>query len=260
MDYHSVQRHRSMAPDDRRNAAYFEALRAVITPDSVVLDVGAGLGILGLMAAKLGARQVYLVEPSNVIEVASQIASKNGLAERVTTLRDKMEDVELDEPVDVILSVLTGNFLLQEDLLPVLFDARDRFLKPGGAMLPDCARMMVAPIEAPLLFGETVDQWSTPVHGIDLSTARCHAGRRRAVAGRACRARTARFPDGGRGIHGRYRFHHRGCIGAVPWPGGLVRHATGPELVIDPSEDHPPMHWATAYLPLDPPRHMEVGE
>ena len=51
-----------MALDEVRNRAYAQALRRVITPESVVLDLGAGLGTLGLLAAKLGARRVYLVE------------------------------------------------------------------------------------------------------------------------------------------------------------------------------------------------------
>src|SRR3990167_6681712 len=68
MSYSSLHRHASMVFDEVRNRAYLEAMRRVITPASIVLDVGAGVGVLGLLAAKLGARKVYCVEPSPVVD------------------------------------------------------------------------------------------------------------------------------------------------------------------------------------------------
>src|SRR5262245_24671006 len=127
-----------MALDVRRNAAYHEALARVVGPESVVLDLGAGTGIHGLMAARLGAKRVYLVEPEDIISVAGEIARANGLDRVVRCLQGRIEEIELPEPVDVIVSVLTGNCLLTEDLLPSLVDARNRMLKPGGCLIP-CA-------------------------------------------------------------------------------------------------------------------------
>ena len=68
MSYTQVTAHRHMVFDARRNAAYVRALEKLVTPDTVVLDLGAGLGVLGLYAARLGAKKVYLVEPEPVIE------------------------------------------------------------------------------------------------------------------------------------------------------------------------------------------------
>jgi len=51
MSYADVIGHRSMAFDETRNRAYEAAIQRVVTRDSVVLDLGAGLGIHGLMAA-----------------------------------------------------------------------------------------------------------------------------------------------------------------------------------------------------------------
>jgi predicted RNA methylase len=125
-----------MTLDARRNQAYFEALKQVITPDSIVLDLGAGLGIHGLLSARLGAKRVYLVEPEDIITVAKDIAKANGYHDRVVCLQGKIEEVDIPELVDAIVSVFTGNFLLQEDLLPSLFYARDRYLKPDGTLIP----------------------------------------------------------------------------------------------------------------------------
>ena len=114
-----------MALDGVRNRAYYDALREVIQPGSVVLDVGAGVGIMGLMAARLGARRVYLVDPEDILEVAREVVRDNGLTGVVECLRARIEDVRLPERADVIVSVLTGNFLVTEDLLETLFFARD---------------------------------------------------------------------------------------------------------------------------------------
>ena len=68
-----------MVFDRVRNGAYAAAIRRYVSPDSVVLDVGAGLGVLGLLAAAAGARKVYLVEPESVVKGALEIAKHNGL-------------------------------------------------------------------------------------------------------------------------------------------------------------------------------------
>ena len=64
-----------MVFDGTRNAAYARALKKVVTPDTTVMDLGAGLGILGLIAARLGAAKVYLVEPTVALEVARSVAA-----------------------------------------------------------------------------------------------------------------------------------------------------------------------------------------
>ncbi len=139
MSYLSVSSHRSMAFDAVRNEAYREALQQAIGPQTVVLDLGAGTGIHGLMAARLGAKRVYLVEPEDILEVAAEIAGMNGLSDTVRCLHARIEDSELPEPVDVIVSALTGNLLLSEDLLPSLFHATSRMPKPRSCPLPHAA-------------------------------------------------------------------------------------------------------------------------
>jgi predicted RNA methylase len=73
MSYLSVASHRRMALDARRNDAYYAALAGAIRSESVVLDLGAGTGVHGLMAARLGARRVYLVEPEDIIALAEEV-------------------------------------------------------------------------------------------------------------------------------------------------------------------------------------------
>ena len=158
MSYQDVVGHRGMVFDGTRNAAYTRALEKVITPDTTVMDLGAGLGILGLIAARLGAGKVYLVEPTVALEVARSVAAENRL-DAVECIRARAEALQLDTRVDVILSVFTGNFLLSEDLLPSLFYARDHYLAPGGRLIPDRGRMEVVPVVAPAYYEKHVQSW-----------------------------------------------------------------------------------------------------
>lgn len=158
MGYSRPTDHRGMLFDSKRNAAYYRALKQVVTPESTVMDLGAGLGVHGLMAAQLGAKRVVLVEPTSVVEIAREAAQSNGLAQ-VECARTRIEDFQTDERFDVIVSVLAGNFLLSEDLLSYALFARDRFLAPGGCLLPDAGTMQVVPVAVPKLYNQTVASW-----------------------------------------------------------------------------------------------------
>jgi len=166
MSYESPVEQRSMVLDDYRNGFYRRALEQVIGPESVVMDLGSGLGILGFIAASLGAKKVLLVESVTNQEAARQIAAENGLEDKVEFITIAAEKLYSDVKVDVITSVFTGNFLLEEDLLPLLFLARDRFLKPGGSLIPDRASMVVAPISMSSFYDSHINSWVDGSQGI----------------------------------------------------------------------------------------------
>lgn len=170
MPYQSVVNQLQMALNGVRNEAYLAALKDLVTPDTVVLDLGAGLGTLGLMAAKLGAKHVYMVEPEAVIKLIPKIAQDNGIADKVTCIQGRIEDVILPEKVDIIISVFTGNFLLEEDLLPSLYFARDHYLKDNGILLPNAAEMWVVPISDEHYYQRQIGRVSEPHHGLDFSS------------------------------------------------------------------------------------------
>ena len=123
MSYGSVPRHRWMALDTVRNDGYAAALGRVVGPDTVVLDLGAGTGIHGLMAARMGARRVYLVEPEDIISVAEEIAEANGLRDRVQCIQGRIEDVSLPEPVDVIVLLSAAPASVRRSALDILAEA-----------------------------------------------------------------------------------------------------------------------------------------
>jgi len=167
MSYSNLAAQASMVFDEVRNRAYLDAMRSCIGPDTVVLDLGAGLGVLGLLAAKAGARHVYCVEPSPVAAHIQALAQANGVADRVSVFQAPIEAVQLPSRVDLILSVFTGNLLFTEDLLPSLYYARDRWLKPGGVLLPDRARLSLCAAEAAAAHASAITRYETPSLAIE---------------------------------------------------------------------------------------------
>ena len=160
--------HREMLADNARTCSYRTGLEGSpsLLRGSAVLDVGCGTGVLSLFAARAGARKVYAVDGSaEIAEVARDNVERNGFAGAVEVIQGRMEGVALPEKVDVIVSEWMGYCLLYESMLQSVLHARDRFLKPGGAVLPDVATMWVAGI-APGALG--LDFWRD-VHGLDMS-------------------------------------------------------------------------------------------
>src|SRR5215468_10023333 len=54
--------HFHIVQDHARNAAYDAAMRRAMTPNSRVLEIGAGTGLLAMMAARAGAAAVITCE------------------------------------------------------------------------------------------------------------------------------------------------------------------------------------------------------
>ena len=134
--YAEIEVHRTMICDRVRTDAFRHAIESVVRPGDVVLDVGAGTGILSLFAARAGAARVYAVERTTVAVLARELAAGNGVAEIVRVIQGDIADVELPERVDVIVSEWLGGFGVDEGMLVPVIEARDRWLKPGGTMIP----------------------------------------------------------------------------------------------------------------------------
>jgi type I protein arginine methyltransferase len=101
--HHAI--HEEMLKDEVRTRTYQRAItenRHLFT-DKVVLDVGCGTGILSMFAAQAGAKQVYAVDCSSIIEQARKIVQRNGFEDKITLIRGKIEEIELPvKKVDII--------------------------------------------------------------------------------------------------------------------------------------------------------------
>ena len=165
--YAEFEVHRSMICDRVRTDAFRNAIEAVVRPGDVVLDVGAGSGILSLFAARAGAARVYAVEQTSIASLAEELAFANGVSEIVTVIQGDATEVELPERVDVIVSEWLGGFGIDEGMLVPVVVARDRWLRPGGAMIPGSVTAWAALVHDRYL-SETVEFLRDRPYGVDL--------------------------------------------------------------------------------------------
>ncbi|MCL7487985.1 MAG: protein arginine N-methyltransferase [Desulfobulbaceae bacterium] len=133
--------HVPMMNDSPRNDAYFAALQNAITPDTHVLEIGTGSGLLAMMSARLGARQVTTCEAvAEIAGIAQAIVADNGFTPPVTVINKMSTKLEvgkdMDERADLLVSEILSSEFLGEGVLPSIEDARRRLLKPGGRIIP----------------------------------------------------------------------------------------------------------------------------
>eukprot|EP01052_Picozoa_sp_SAG31_P009956 SAG31_NODE_533_length_14371_cov_6.455367_18_plen_131_part_00 len=127
--------HELMLKDKPRTSTYRSAIFAAVkrckaagVAAPVVLDVGAGTGVLSMFAAQVrpgrvqglvclhgpptlssadlqaGAARVYAVEASGLSRLCAKLVATNGLDSVVTVLHDKVEAIQLPEQVDILVS------------------------------------------------------------------------------------------------------------------------------------------------------------
>jgi SAM-dependent methyltransferase len=148
--------HQTLLGDARRNRAFHRALAARVRPGATVLDLGAGTGVWAVTAARLGARRVVAVEREAVlVPVIEALARESGVLGRVEVVQADARRVRLPRAFDVVVSEMVGNEAFEEGLVPVLARARERFLRHGGALVPEQVALAAAPVVGPLALGLT---------------------------------------------------------------------------------------------------------
>lgn len=109
--------------------------RIPLRGDEDVLDAGCGTGrVTRLLAERVPGGTVLGVDGSHrmVQEASAQLAD---LASRVRFMQADLTELELAEPVDVIVSTATFHWVLDHDLL---FRRLFAALRPGGLLVAQC--------------------------------------------------------------------------------------------------------------------------
>ena len=203
MSIHTIPKlllyHGRMLADAARVNAFERALQQVVTPGAVVLDLGGGTGVLSALACRAGARRVYMVEHGAILGFVREILRDSGLSDRIVCVEGLSTEVQLPEPVDVIVSETIGVAGFDEGILGFVMDARRRFGRTSGggpAVIPRRLALWAAPVSDVDLFDRLVRRWTQRPAGLDL----------RAVAARAAnnlyihRFDAARLASAGREI------------------------------------------------------------
>lgn len=146
MNYGELSSHRLMVRDEARTAAFQRAIERSVKPGDVVLDLGAGSGILSLFAARAGAARVYAVERDpRTAAFAAELIRRNGFDSVVRVLSGDVRAARIPERVNLIVSEWMGTIGIDENMYGALLWARDNLLAEGGRIVPRSVTTMIAP-------------------------------------------------------------------------------------------------------------------
>ena len=110
------------------------------------MDVGCGTGFLSMLAVKAGAKHVYAIEMSDMADQAIEMIASNGFSDKITVIKKRVEEVNMEIKIDIIVSEWMGYCLFYEAMFDSVIFARDNFLNNNGIMIPNIAEFYVAAV------------------------------------------------------------------------------------------------------------------
>jgi protein arginine N-methyltransferase 1 len=248
-----------MLADKVRMESYRRAIHSSVKKGDIVCDVGAGSGILTYFALKAGARKVFAIERDGVIEDAKKIAEANGWSDKIIFINQWSDRAKLPEKVDVIISELIGHFGREENLDKFLIDARRRFLKPNGRIIPSWLELYLAPVESKKLRNEFIDFWKNDFYGCDFSLVKNYATSQRYIMDCSKKVRFLSPPSlishtdfykiekCSAVFRRKFRVIENGiCDGFV----GFFKAGLTSDITISTSPEKPLTHWKQTFFPL----------
>lgn len=166
--------HIPMLNDQPRNDAFEDGIKQAIAAHGSaarVLDIGAGSGLLSMMAARAGAQSIVCCESVSIIaETAKKIISANGYADQIRLVSKNSKELvvgeDLDKRADVLVSEILSSDLLSESVLSTFEDAIERLVHEDATIVPRAITALGCLIESDVLAKYAfVDQ----VSGFDVS-------------------------------------------------------------------------------------------
>lgn len=156
--------HQTMLADEKRTEAFYNALKESIIPGkSVVMDIGTGTGILAMMAAKLGAKRVFAIETSPIVNLAREISRDNGFAKKIKFIKGYSSDLKLNIKADVIVSETIGFTGLEENIVDIMLDACRRFSHKDTILIPSNISVHCA-LTSDTTINDLMEFWKKPIN------------------------------------------------------------------------------------------------
>lgn len=255
-----------MMADRVRMGAYQKAISKTVKEGDVVLDLGCGLGILSFLALRAGAKKVYAVEKTDSINLAKEVAKRNKIDDRIIFIEGVSMDITLPEKVDVIVSETLGSFAVEENTLDFTIDARKRFLKENGRMIPEALKLYLVPVESKNAY-KKMAFWKD-IAGFDFSYAKEELTKRLLIEDIKKEDFLSK-PVVYKGIdlietedtsineRAVFEFSRQGILhGFAGWFEALLTD----DVLIDTSPSSPKTHWRQAFFPLKESINIKKGD
>jgi protein arginine N-methyltransferase 1 len=262
---YTIEEHRLLVSDKLCQGRYRQAIFQTVKAGDLVLDLGTGTGIHALFACQAGAKKVYAIEQSEIIDLAKGISRANGLQERIVFIQGLSPQVKLPEKVDVIVTNLGFR-----GTLSFLIDLRERFLKEDGTVIPAAMELFCVPLEWPAVYDEMVEFWTRDHYGMNFSplhhvaineghgrnfTADRFLAEPRSVGRLDLRTATATQIGGEASFHAsRQGTLHGLGVWYTLWLDGDIAVSTAPPLA------HPSPPWGQSFFPIGRPVEVQVGD
>ncbi|QQR82340.1 50S ribosomal protein L11 methyltransferase [Candidatus Campbellbacteria bacterium] len=107
--------------DSKRTLAFGKAIKNTVKPGDVVVDTGAGSGVLAMLAADAGARIVYAIEVDKKnSDFLQKTFEMNGYDKKIKLIKGDATKVDLPEKVDFIMCEMIATGLIEELQIPAM--------------------------------------------------------------------------------------------------------------------------------------------
>ncbi|KAK4483604.1 hypothetical protein RD792_010803 [Penstemon davidsonii] len=141
-----------MLNDTHRNKAFRAAIEKTVTKPCHVLDIGAGTGLLSMMAARaMGLADSKATSGSNgmvtacesylpMVKLMRKVLRANGMDGKIRVINKRSDELEVGTDIlsraDVLVSEILDSELLGEGLIPTLQHAHDKLLVENPQTVP----------------------------------------------------------------------------------------------------------------------------
>lgn len=153
-----LEEHLGYVSDSVRLDRFAAAIVQAVQPGMLAVDLGCGTGILGQLCLQAGASGVCAIDSTEMLEIAREAFGRAGHGDSCRLIRGRSFRVNVAEPADLVICDHVGYFGFDYGIIELMADARRRFLKPGGVVMPRRIKLFLGGVDSQKA-REKVDAW-----------------------------------------------------------------------------------------------------